>query len=142
MKQDTKQALAMLEVGSYTCVVCKGDIRFSATERGVKPLLNWLEGGTDLRGFCAADKVVGKATAMLYRLLQVQEVYAAVISDAALQTLEDGNIRAFYGTRVPHIINRTGDGCCPMESATAHIRDPREALEAIEHTLVRLRSTP
>ena len=142
MTQDLEKAKHLLERDGYTCVLCRGDRVHTSRQRGVQPLLELVHGNRNLTGFSAADKVVGKATAMLYRLLQVQEVYAAVISDAALQTLEDGNIRAFYGTRVPHIINRTGDGCCPMESATAHIRDPREALEAIEHTLVRLRSTP
>lgn len=131
MKQDTKQALAMLEVGSYTCVVCKGDIRFSATERGVKPLLNWLEGGTDLRGFCAADKVVGRATAFLYGLLGVSEVYAHVMSQPAMEVLAQQGISAHAGNIVPGIINRRGTGPCPFEAAVMGISEPEEALAAI-----------
>lgn len=131
MKQDTKQALAMLEAGSYTCVVCKGDIRFSAMERGVKPLLNWLDSGNDLRGFCAADKVVGRATAFLYVLLGVSEVYAHVMSRPAMEVLTRQGISAHAGNMVPGIINRRGIGPCPFEAAVMGISEPEEALAAI-----------
>ena len=38
------------------------------------------------------------------------------------------------------IINRAGDGPCPMEQTVAQIEDPNEAFEAIKQTLKRLRS--
>ena len=75
---------------------------------------------------------------MLYRLLGVRQVYGAVMSEAALQTLKAGNIEAAWGTLVDHIINRTGDGPCPMEVATATIQDPAEAYHIIKKTLIRL----
>ena len=141
MTQELEKAKHLLESEGYTCVLCRDNRVHTSRQRGVQPLLELLHQGRDLNGFSAADKVVGKATAMLYRLLGVKEIYAPVISEAALQALEEGNIRVFYSTRVPYIINRTADGCCPMEAATANIRDPRKALEAIEHTLANLRGT-
>ena len=71
MTMDMTKARSLLESGDYTCVVCHGDTVHTATERGVKPLLNWLDEGMDLRGFSAADRVVGRATAFLYCLLGV-----------------------------------------------------------------------
>ena len=47
MTKDLEQARRMLE-GEYTCVVCREDAVYTATERGVKPLLNWLDQGLDL----------------------------------------------------------------------------------------------
>lgn len=138
MKQDTQQALATLDGGSFTCVVCKGDIRFSATERGVKPLLNWLDSGTNLRGFCAADKVVGRATAFLYVLLGVSEVYAHVMSRPAMEVLEQQGISAQAGTVVSGIINRKGTGPCPFEAAVMGISEPEEALAAIRAQMARM----
>ena len=100
----------ILESGDYTCVVCKDDMLYTTTQRGVAPLLNWLDTGTDLAGFSAADRVVGKAAAFLYCLLGVRSVYAKVISAPALQVLQSCGIDTYYDTQVNAIRNRTGDG--------------------------------
>ena len=55
----------------------------TSTERGVKPLLQWLDGENRVKGFSAVDKVVGRAAAFLYVLLEVKEVYAGVMSEGA-----------------------------------------------------------
>ena len=83
---DLEHAKSILQEGGYTCVLCKGEAIHTSYHRGVRPLLELLE--TDVSGFCAADKVVGKATALLYRLLNVKAVHAQVISQAALQVLQ------------------------------------------------------
>ena len=108
MELDTKKALSILETGEYTCVVCRKDEIHTATERGVKPLLNWLDNGPDLRDFCAADRVVGRATAYLYCLLGVREVYARVMSRPAADVLAAAGIPAHTDTMVEGIINRRG----------------------------------
>lgn len=130
---DLEFACDQLSSGSYTCVICKGDIHHYATERGVKPLLNWLEEGLDLHGFSAADKVVGRATAFLYCLLGVSRVYANVMSAPARQVLTDHGIEASCGQLVDGIINRRGTGPCPFESAVMDIYDAQEALTAIRN---------
>ncbi len=135
MKLDTQKAVALLDSGSYTCVVCREDTLYTATERGVKPLLNWLDQGLDLTGYCAADRVVGRATAFLYCLLGVEEVYARVMSRPAAQVLEAHGIRVHGGQIVDGIINRKGTGPCPFESAVMEISDAREALEAIRRKM-------
>ena len=63
---DLNIAREQLAAGDYTCVLRRGDREYTTRERGVKPLVRWLTEDTDLRGFSAADKVVGKATAYLY----------------------------------------------------------------------------
>lgn len=137
---DLQSARQLLASGDYTCVLCRGDQIYTSNKRGVAPLLELLDAGVELTDFSAADKVIGKATAMLYRLLGVKAVYAGVISDIAVETLEAGGIHAQWESRVPHIINRTGDGRCPMETATALLDDPREALAAIRAKQAELRS--
>lgn len=138
MSHDLSKAKELLLSDHYTCVLCKGTELHVSRHRGVRPLLDLLENGTDLQGFSAADKVVGKATAMLYRLLRVQRVYGVVMSQAAMAVLQEGNIEVSYETMVDHIVNRTGDGPCPMEAATAVTNDPAEALRLIKLTLTRL----
>lgn len=136
---DFEKARSLLAAEDYTCVLCLGDRVLTSRKRGVAPVLELVESGEVLNGFCAADKVVGKATALLYRLLGVKAVYADVISDSALQTLRDGGITVVFGEKVPYIINRTGDGRCPMETATADLDDPALAPEAIKRKLQELR---
>lgn len=128
---DLLTARHQLDSGKYTCVVCRDDVLYYATERGVKPLVDWLDSDICLEGFSAADKVVGRATAFLYCLLGVTNVHANVMSRPAAQVLEQNGIGVSYGQLVDWIINRRGTGPCPFESAVLHITEPGDALVAI-----------
>ena len=77
----------LLTEGGYTVVLCRGDVTYTDTRRGVAPLLALLDNGTDVVGFTAADRVVGKAAAFLYLRLRVAEVHALVISEPAYDLL-------------------------------------------------------
>lgn len=139
--QDLEQARRILTEGSYTCVLCRDDSIHTATARGVRPLLDWLDGGLDLKGYSAADKVVGRATAFLYVLLGVKQVHALVMSTPAKNALEENGITALCDREVPGIINRRGDGPCPFEEAVLGISDPTEALTAIRRKQMLLRQS-
>ena len=136
---DLQKAKALLKEKELTCVLYKDETVYESSRRGVAPLMEHWEKGTDLRGFSAADKVVGKATALLYCLLGVKAVYANVISDPALDVLLRAGIQVQYALLVDAIQNRTGDGFCPMETATRDINDPVLAPAAIQKALDALR---
>lgn len=131
-------ARKILEENGYTCVLKKGETLYTATERGVKPLVRWLTEGIDVRGFSAADKVVGKATAYLYVLLGVEEVYAHIMSASAREVLTRHGITAAPGKTVENIINRQGTGICPFEAAVLDIHTPEEALTAIQKRMAEM----
>ena len=135
MEIDLTRAKEELSAGGYTCVICRENITYRTAERGVRPLLNWLENGTDLSSGCAADKVVGKAAAMLYCLLKVKAVYAGVLSKPALEVLNSYGVSVEYNKLVDAIENRTKTGLCPMEQATLHLTDPADAPAAIRKKL-------
>lgn len=135
MKSDIEKARSLLKSGEYTCVIGSEDKIYTSTERGVKPLLAWIDGGTDMSGFSAADKVVGKAAAFLYVILGVKAVYAGVISEPAKQVLTENGIDVEYGTLTDAILNRAGTGFCPMETAVKSISEPYAALEAVRQKL-------
>ena len=139
--KDLAAARELLKTGSYTCVLVRDNTQFTATERGVKPLVRWLTEGLEARDFSAADRVVGRATAYLYRLLGVREVYAQVMSRAAAEVLEAGRIRHSCETLVDNIINRQGTGICPFEAAVLHIQDPHTALTAIREKMAQMNIT-
>ena len=132
---DLKKAKQYLAENGCTCVLCRGDRLVSSNERGVRPLLTLLDSGETYAGFSAADKVVGRATAFLYCLLQVSAVHANVLSDGAAQVLAANGISFTCDQRVPGIRNRTDTGPCPMEQATQGITEPTAALAAIRNRL-------
>ncbi len=132
MDKNLAYAAELLKSQNYTCVLYNGIHTFTSKERGVKPLLQWLNEDFSGKGFSAADRVVGKAAAFLYVLLGIKEMHAVVISEAAVATLLKYKITVSYDTLAKTIINRSGTGLCPMEQITLPIEDPREALVAIK----------
>ncbi len=140
MRTDLEKATEMFKSGKYTCVLCKEKEIITCTERGVKPLLYMLDGKSELKGFSAADKVVGKAAAFLYLLLGVKTVYAPVMSLSAIHLLEANGICPRYDNSVENIVNRSGTGICPMEETVKELCVPTEALKAIRHRLAELQS--
>lgn len=132
---DIEKAVETLSNTDSTCVICKGETLLTSDKRGVAPLLGWLESDVDLSGASAADKVVGNAAAYLYVLMNVKAVYATVISEPALATLEKYKIGVTYKKLVKAIVNRTKDGYCPMETAVSAASNPNEALALIKEKL-------
>ena len=131
MSDNLEKCREILKSGDYTLVLFDGKTLLTDTKRGVKPLLDLLDGKTDFSGFSAADKVVGKAAAFLYVLLNVREIYADVISTHALSVLEEHQIPVVYGTLTDKIKNRAGTGFCPMETAVLDEENPENALKKI-----------
>lgn len=123
-----------------SCVLCKGDTVYKSEKRGIVPMMEYLDAGLDLHGFSAADRIVGRAAAMLFVLGGVREVYAEVMGEGALAVLKQHGILATYAKLTPYIINRSGEGPCPMEQAVCLIDDPAAAREAIRLTLQQLKN--
>lgn len=139
MSADLEKAKEILAQTGSTCVLCRDDLVYTATARGIRPLIDWLESGEDTCGFSAADKVVGKASALLYCLLGVRRVHGNVMSQSAVKVLRRNGIEAYWDRLTENIQNRAGTGLCPMEAATLHIDDPDEALPVLLSTLASLR---
>ena len=138
MNKDILTAKKILTDNNYTCVLYSDGVEHHSTLRGVKPLIDFLESDCDFNGFCAADKVVGAGAAHLYVLLHVKAVWARLMSKDAVNILQTNGINAFYDEMVPYIINRSGDGACPIEMAVKGIADSKQALTIIKQTLEKL----
>lgn len=130
---DLERAKSLL-VPPATCVLAKGEDLIVREERGVAPLVALYREGIP-EGYSAADRVVGRAAAFLYVLLGVKAVYAAIISAPAMGVLRGHGIAVEAETVVDRIVNRAGDGLCPMESAVMDTEDPRAAYAAVTEKL-------
>lgn len=136
--KELDKAKMLLDKTDNTCVLCSDHMIITDKRRGVRPLLDLLESDAVVTGFAVADKVVGKAAAFLYCLLKIKCLFARVISQPALDVLQQAGIETEYGQLVPAIQNRTKDGFCPMESAVWNITSAVEALPAIYEALAQL----
>ncbi len=138
MSMYLKKAKKIFYSVDYSCVICNDTDVYTSKLRGVKPLVKYLSDGFNFRGFSAADKVVGKATAFLYIKLGVKELYASVISRPALYRLEKERVSVEYDVLVDNIINRKGDGICPFEEAVLDIDGVDDAFMTITKLMVKL----
>ena len=124
---DLARALLIAEKDA-TLVAVRGDEIHVCRERGVKPLLRMIKEGHSLRGFAVADKVVGKAPALLYAVLGPDAVFSPVMSWTGRAVLLASGIATSYDTLVRHIQNRAKTGQCPMDSSVTNVWEPYEAV--------------
>ena len=135
-----ERAKKLLSDMDYTCVICSDTDTRTSKQRGVAPLLSWLDHGENLCNYSAADKVVGNGAAFLYVLMNIKEVHANVISRAAYKTLLNNNITVTYTTLTEAIRNRDNTGICPIETVVSEITDAQEALAAIRTKLAEIKN--
>ena len=91
--------------------------------------------GEEARGAALADRVMGKAAAMVARSMGVASVYALLVSEPARETLVRGGVPLECEQLVPTILNEKGDGPCPLERLVAAIEDPEEAVRVLRSFL-------
>jgi len=109
-----------------------GVIIYTDAGIGVKPLLTlYRERSELLVGASVADTVVGKAAAVLLVLGRVSHVHGRIMSCSAKAYLQAHGIGFSCDDEVPGIVNRTGDGSCPLEAAVLEISDPHCAYGAL-----------
>ena len=134
-----EKAIKILEEEKdLTLVLVLNEDIYKSSEKGIKSLLQLLNSGKNYLNYSAADKIVGKAAAMLYRLLNVNDIYGEVMSIRAINFLEQNNINFKYKIKINEIINRKGTGICPMEQTVLNIENPTEAKKLLENKLKEL----
>lgn len=138
--KDLQRARTLLRCGEFTCVFCDRDRVMTSKQKGIAPIVERVDSEESLQGTAVADKVIGKAAAMLLLYAGVQAVYGEVMSNTAYTLLTENGITAEYGVLTPVIINREGTGPCPMEEAVAPLTEPAQALPALKAVLARLKA--
>lgn len=140
MNDRLKRAAEILNREKKSCVILADDdtIRVS-DEIGIKPLMKELRIDKEtFRGCVIADKVIGKAAALMAVLGKADAVYGRIMSENAIEFLEKSGMTYDYGEIVPYIENRAKDGRCPMEETVLMIDSPEKAFEALEKTIAKL----
>ena len=128
MNKKLSRAKELLDGGAALAVVNGGgELVFS--ENGIKTLLTIPT--ASIAGAFIADKVVGKAAAMILAYAGAVEVYAGIVSEPALEVLKNKRIVCVYGKLVHNIENKTRTDICPMEKTVLGVDDVEEAYELL-----------
>ena len=126
----------LLLENDYSLVASNG---YCSKENGIKPVLFRLnENKAFFKELDVADKIVGKASAMLLTLSGVGSVYALTLSKAGQKIFEKYHIPYQYDVLTDYIENRTHDGMCPMEMTVREIDDLEEAYVALRNKVAEM----
>ena len=134
MENRFKKAKNLIANG-VTCAIVSADEVITSCKKGVKPLLEVISSGKSVVGWVAADKVVGAGAAFLYARMQISALYAEVLSVDAKEVIERFGIAVEYGSLVPYIKNRKGDGVCPIEQCVKGCETCDDAFKKINERL-------
>lgn len=128
-----KELIDILHEEELTLVVkCNDGTIHRFNQRGVKDLLTLVTERIEvLQDALIADKAVGKAAAACLVMGGAAQVHADVMSEPAHALLQAHGLKVQYGQLVDHIINRAGDGWCPMERLSRDMDDPNEIIAQI-----------
>lgn len=127
--------MQLLKEGNHSLVVANGYIR-TFNKRGILDLYNILKEEPEfLRDAEIADKIVGKGAAAIMIVGGVKSLSTYVISTPALELLRKSSVKTEYIMEVDNIINRDGDGICPVEQLCMDCVTAKECLPLIENFL-------
>lgn len=118
-----------LNSGDNTLVVVSDGWIIESDLRGLLPLLTLNQTKGICEGGAAADKVIGKAAAMLIARAGVKEAYGKVVTAAALKLLKDIGIDCSFDIEVKELVNKK-TGACPYETAVRGISDLESGYKA------------
>lgn len=111
------------------CAVKDGEVVFETGGHGISGMLEAVEKACNmLSGASVADKVVGKAIALLCVYAKVKAVYALTLSRKGKSVLEENAVHTEWGNLVGDVLSVDKTGTCPFEKLVAEVADPIEAL--------------
>lgn len=131
---DLEEAKNKLYRQGLTLIVVKsGEILFETDSHRISGFLGAIEQlGVRLEGATVADRVAGKAVALLCVYAGIREVYAEVLSRKAKAVFEENGILCEWKVLVDNILDLNKSGVCPFEKAAAAMSDSESAYEAFK----------
>jgi hypothetical protein len=122
---------------NYTFVLINRDKIITSKARGIKPIFEAVTNNKDItNGSALADKVIGKAAALLAVYGGVKNIYAQLTTYSAIEVCDKNNIYIEYNSVVSAIQNRDKTGICPMEKLSKDTIIPEEIVERVSQFLV------
>jgi hypothetical protein len=137
VKADQELAVSYLKENDCTLAFVRdGEVLFESRKKGIRPMYEALLSDVDLTGAVLADRVIGRAAAILALSAGIRSLYTFVISESALAVCKEEKFSAFaYEEVSPFVMNRTRDDLCPIEKLSQGTDDPEMLMNRIEEFL-------
>ena len=117
-------------------IVKNGGVVFETASHRISGFLGAIaQLGDRLEGASVADRVVGKAIALLCIYAGIREVYAEVLSRKAKTVFKENEVLCEWSNLVDTILDFNRSGVCPFEKAAEGISDPELAYETFKELL-------
>ena len=140
--QDLEIAKKELYDKNLTIVIVKnGTILFQTDSHRISGFIGAIEKlGSFLNGASVADRVAGKALALLCVYAGIRQIYAEVLSRKALAVFEDNQIMFEREEIIDNVLDMDKAGVCPFEKVAADISDPIESYVVFKALLEKMKS--
>jgi hypothetical protein len=117
-------------------IVKNGEVLFETGSHRISGFLGAIEQlGVRLEGASVADRVAGKAIALLCVYAKIREVYTEVLSRKAKAVFEENGIRHEWKELVDNILDSNRIGVCPFEKAATDMSDHERVYAAFKALL-------
>jgi hypothetical protein len=140
--QDLEIAKKQLYDKNLTLTIVKnGKILFQTDSHRISGFIGALEKfGTQLKGASVADRVAGKALALLCVYAGIRQIYAEVLSRKAQATFEENKIFLEWKEIIDNILDMDKADVCPFEKVAADISNPKESYAVFKALLAKMKS--
>jgi len=138
--RDLEIAKKQLYDKNLTLVIVKnGIILFQTDSHRISGFIGAIEKfGVQLNGASVADRVAGKALALLCVHAGIRQIYAEVLSRKAQEVFENNKILFEYKEIIDNVLDLDKAGVCPFEKVAADISDTKEAYVAFKTLLAKM----
>jgi hypothetical protein len=127
---DVAAARSILDAENLAFVIVRDQVVLArGAERGVSELFATIETlGANAKDASLADKVIGKAVALIAISAGIRAVSTPLASRSAERVLRAHGLAVTADAFVPEIMNRKRDALCPLEQLTHSIDDASMAV--------------
>ncbi len=130
--KDIEKAKKQFLNEKLTFVLVNADKKLVSAERGIKPMYLGVTTNKGLsQGASVADKVIGKAAALLAVYGGITSVYTCLTTFSAIEVCKKHCIAIEYEKVVVSIKNRDKSDVCPMEKLSSGVTEPVEMLKRV-----------
>jgi hypothetical protein len=139
---DVQTAKELLYQRKLTLVIVKyGKVLFETDSPRISGFMKAIDSmNAELKGASVADRVVGKAVALLFVYSGVREVYAEVLSRKAKALLAQYGIAFEYKELVDTVLNPAKTDMCPLEKVAEGIANPKDSYAAFKTAQEKMKS--
>lgn len=128
--------MTLLENNHSIVVVKEDKVVYKSDKNGLLPIIDIYDSDKSiLNGAAVADKVIGRAAALILIKANISELYTELISENAISILDDTNIKYQYNKKVKEIRNRNNTDMCPMEKLSLNTENADQLIAKVKEKI-------